>query len=601
MAGAGRGNFMNIFTITNIKKIRSYAGDHKFLSAVFIILFALVSYWGYGKITSTAGETRYITAVVEKGTIVSSISGSGQVSALDQVNLTAKASGDVVYVGAKNGDQVSSGVLLVQLDDRDAQKAVRDAEAGVLSAQLSMDKIIQPADVLSTIQTENALAQASSTLEKAYDDGFNSVSNTFIDAPTAMSGLYDVLYGTTFTHGVQDNISAYGDLVKDDVRTAVFKDDAVSKYKIARKAYDQNIIDYRLANRTSDRATIEALVNETYNTSRAIAESLKSSSDFLNFVKDRLTERLQPIPTLLTTNLSSLITYTGQMNSNLVSLLGIKNTITSSKYSIAEKTESLAKLIKGADTLDIQSAELSLKQKQNALLDAREKLSNYYIRAPFSGTVAKLNFQKGDSVSNGATVVTFITPKQFAQISLNEVDVAKIKVGQKATLTFDAVDGLTMTGVVSEVDTVGTVTQGVVTYNVKIVFDTEDSRIKPGMSVSTAIITEIKQDVLVVPNSAIKSKGNTQYVEVFDTKLEADTTGQGVPSAVLPRQANVVVGISDDTSSEITSGLSEGEQIVVRTTTAFVTATQQAPSILSSLGGSRTTNTNSAIRGATTR
>ena len=102
-----------------------------------------------------------------------------------------------------------------------------------------------------------------------------------------------------------------------------------------------------------------------------------------------------------------------------------------------------------------------------------------------------------------------ITKQKIAEISLNEVDAAKVKVGQKVTLTFDAIDGLSITGEVSEIDALGTVSQGVVTYGVKIAFDTQDERVKSGMSVSAAIITDVKQNVLLVPNAAVKSNERT--------------------------------------------------------------------------------------------
>ena len=105
---------------------------------------------------------------------------------------------------------------------------------------------------------------------------------------------------------------------------------------------------------------------------------------------------------------------------------------------------------------------------------------------------------------------------------MNEVDVAKIKVGQKTTLTFDAIDGLSIAGEVIDIDAVGTVTQGVVNYNVKIGFDTQDERIKPGMSVSATIIIEVKQDVLLIPNSAIKSAGEAYYVEMPTEKIQLE-------------------------------------------------------------------------------
>jgi RND family efflux transporter MFP subunit len=214
-------------------------------------------------------------------------------------------------------------------------------------------------------------------------------------------------------------------------------------------------------------------------------------------------------------------------------------------------------------------------------------LSDYYIRAPFDGTIASVSVEKSDSVSSGTVVASLITKKQIAEIPFNEVDVAKIKVGQKTTLTFDAIPDLTISGEVAEIDSVGTVSSGVVNYNVKISFDTQDDRIKPSMSVSAAIITDMAQDVLVVSSSAVKTKNGSSYVEMFDTPLADSVAGvQGSLSKVLPRQQTVTVGISDDTSTQIISGLKEGDIIVTKTITGTAAATASTKSILGSMGGS---------------
>jgi HlyD family secretion protein len=134
----------------------------------------------------------------------------------------------------------------------------------------------------------------------------------------------------------------------------------------------------------------------------------------------------------------------------------------------------------------------------------------------------------------------------------------------------------------------GTVSQGVVTYNVKVAFDTQDSRVRSGMSVSAAIINNVKTDVLTVPVAAVKSSGDTSYVEVLPgvsataaaSILGVSGTGNGgsltVTSATPPQQQAVVTGISDGTNTEIVSGLNEGDQVVSRTITGGTSTTSGA-------------------------
>ena len=509
--------------------LKSYILRHKKIALVggFVVFSTL--YFIGKTLFGTSAEARYVLANVEKGNIIVSVSASGQVSASNQVDIKAKTSGDVVYVPVKSGDEVRSGTLLVQLDARDAQKAVRDAQANYDSARLSFEKLTKPAEGLSLLQTENSLAQAKETLSKSYDDGFNSVSDAYVDLATIMSGFDSVLYGIEVGQGGQSNIAAYADLAKNySDSILIFQQDAINKYQASRKLYEESLLKYKASTRFDGTEATEALLDQTYNSVKTISDALKSSSDFLSLVKDVLTKKNTNIPSQLNTHISSISGYTTEVNSHLNSLLSLQNTISSSKRSVAEKTISLADLKSGVDDLDLQAEKISLTQRENSLIDAKEKLADSYIRAQFDGVVAKVSVKKLDSVSSGTAVVTFITKQKIAEVSLNEVDAAKVKQDQKATITFDAIDGLSISGEVLEVDAVGTVTQGVVTYNIKLGFDTQDDRVKPGMSLSAAIITDIKQDVLTVPVGAIKTNGDVSYVEMLDSSMDSSADNQGV-------------------------------------------------------------------------
>lgn len=577
---------------------------HKFISGFVALLFIWGMYAGYGKLTSTAGETKYVTAQAQKGTLIVSLSGSGQVSAQNQIDVKSKASGDVAYVGVANGQTVKAGALIAQLDARDAQKSVRDAEANLESAQLSLQKLVEPADELAIAQSENTLLRAQQTkqnaqtdLASAYDDGFNRMTNAFLDLPSVMTGLHDVLFTSLAQLGgvnVQ-NIDFYKSVAGlYSERADTYRADAYDKYQIALTKYNKNFEDYKSTSRTGDPEIVEAIVVQTYDTAKALADAVKSANNLIQFYEDQLTQHNLKYLPYADTQLATLNGFTAKTNTHLSSLLSAQSTIKNDKdtianadRTIAENTLSLAKLKAGPNALDISSSQLSVKQRQNALQDAREKLADYYIRAPFDGTIAKVSVKTTDTVSGGTAVATLVTKQKIATISLNEVDVAKVKIGQKTTLTFDAVEGLTISGEVAEIDTVGTITQGVVTYNVQIRFDTQDERVKPGMSVSAAIITLVKQDVLLVPNSAVKSRGgDTHYVEVFDTPIVGPNPSQGVPSTIPPREQGVEIGSSNDTSTEIISGLSGGEQVITRTIAPSTTQTTPAPSLFGG-GGAR--------------
>lgn len=587
-----------------IKKIRTYLLLNKAKSAVGILILSTLTYWVYGKFTGTAGQTLYTTTKATRGTVVSSISGSGEVSASDQLDIKPKVSGDVIYIAFENGQTVSRGALLAQLDTVDAEKAVRDAEINLETAKLSLEKILKPAETLSLIQAENALRNAEQSKTRAeddlilaYDDAFTSISNAFIDLPPVINGVQDILYKNT-NNTSQDNISFYADLVKNyDNSVFIYKDSAALNYQLARSAYDKTFLRYKSTSRYADRQTIESLLNETTATARLISESVKSTSNLLSFVKDRLTERNNTLPSQLAGHQTTIDSYTTKTNATFTDLTtkinkikNTKDTLENSVATIKEKTESLANLREGSDELDIRSARISVQQKEDALRDAKDALSKYYIRAPFDGIITKKGIKRGDSVGTGTIVGTLVTKQKLAVISLNEVDVSKINLGQKATITFDAIEGLTINGQVVEIDTIGTASQGVVTYNVKISFDTQDERVKAGMSMGASIITSVKTDVIVVPNSAIKSRGEDSYVEIFSKEMPRGSNGQGTPSEKKPYQQIVEIGATNDTESEIISGIKEGDNVVIRTVSPSASGTTQAPSIFGATGGSRTGN-----------
>lgn len=256
-----------------------------------------------------------------------------------------------------------------------------------------------------------------------------------------------------------------------------------------------------------------------------------------------------------------------------VSLQQAKNSITSAEVSVKEArdayeagSEEEKKNILGKQ-LDIAKNSLISAQKSYTatLADYNNQLddaSKRTVSAPISGTVNAINVKNGDDLSrlssnsnSSAPIIIGDLATIKAQVQINEVDIPSVQIGQKVTMTFNAISDLTVSGKVEKIDSLGTITQGVVTYNATISFDVIDSRIKPGMSVSALIVTGEKQNVMIVPNGAIKTQagGRRNYVEVLSGNETA------------PQQVVVEVGVANNTETEIVNGLSLGDKVVTRT------------------------------------
>jgi HlyD family secretion protein len=589
---------------------------NKLLTGGIAVVLLIGGYFGITEIVSQPASASYIVSTVEKGTLITSISGSGQISAANQIDLKVKSGGDLVYLNVKNGQEVKSGTLLASTDASDASISLRNAQTSLETAKLELEELSEPTDELTLLQAENSLLQLKESKQKAEDnlikineDGYNSVVSVFFDMPGVMTDLENIIYGETISKP-KSNISAYADMVRlyNEFLISQCEGNVRDSYQTARGVYDDNFEDYKNTDRFASLSEVESLINETYETAKKIAVVIKNTDNFLSYVKDTLAQSDKDAPALMATHQALIKTDTTKINSIISSLSSIKtsikstkDSITSAERSLAEKELSVAKLKSGADSTTIRAKQISVQQKEDSLYAAQKALANNYVRAPFDGIATNVTVKKGDSVSASTVITTLITKQRIAEISLNEVDVANVKVGQKVNLTFDAIEDLEISGEIADVDTFGTVSQGVVTYDAKIIFDTQDDRVKPGMSVSATIITDVKTDCLMVPNSAVKSIGDNYYVEVPSVNVSDESLqSTGGISLDSYTQKTVQIGVANDTSTEIIDGLKEDDQVIVRTVTASTgkTTTSSGTSLFN-MGGSGKTSGSTKSSGGT--
>lgn len=249
----------------------------------------------------------------------------------------------------------------------------------------------------------------------------------------------------------------------------------------------------------------------------------------------------------------------------------------------------------------VLSAQANLTSAQRAHANAKETASDRAVESPMSGVVTEVNVKEGGSTSgsaasgsgsssgmsggssaggsssgggSSAAIVISDLKNLKARVQVNEVDLARVKKGQKATLTFDAIEGLEVTGKVVRVAPTGTSSNGVVVYDVDIVPDVTDSRVKPGMSVSAAITVELRKNVLTVPNAAVKSSGGASYVEVLGS--DGKTTDR----------VQVEAGASNESRTEVTGELKPGDRVVTSSSTGSTQGgNQQRGGFMGSPGG----------------
>jgi multidrug efflux pump subunit AcrA (membrane-fusion protein) len=590
-------------------KLRGYIISHKIVSILIIVVVIFGGYFWYKNSQSGSTVTKYVIEKATDGTITSSVSGSGQTQVVTQVDVKPQVSEIVKSVSVKVGDHVNAGQLLVTLDSTNEQKSLTQAELSLKSSQLSLSKLQEPPTDVSLGQDQNALIQAqenlqtaSTTLQSDYQVGLNTIGTTFVDFQNVMVELQSFVFGNDISK-TQNDPDAYISLMPNFLQSQVslYKDRVYSSYNLALSAYTKNLSDYHSISRFSDEAMLDTLFTETYGTAQLINQAVTSVKSMLDFMVNNYPKyvgaiSLPSITNTLQSNFGNYVNSTDNDISNVSSLIqNVKNDKTSiNNYilSLNQASNTLSELLAGADPLDIQSSQLSIEQAQINVQNAQQQVDYCYIKAPISGTVSAVNAVTGDTVASPA--ISIIGNSQVAEITLNEVDAIKVKVGDPATLTFDAISNLSLAGRVIEIDPVGTVSQGVVSYNVQISFTDSTNQVKPGMSVNATIITDVHQNAISVPNSAIKTQGSTSYIlvpaENVSDILINESAINGIALSETPKEIKIMLGLTNNSVSEITSGLQVGDLFIVKsiTTTGVATsATTKTSSALNmrSLGG----------------
>jgi len=194
------------------------------------------------------------------------------------------------------------------------------------------------------------------------------------------------------------------------------------------------------------------------------------------------------------------------------------------------------------------------------------------ILAPNSGIVEGLTIAEGLPLSAQTTTSGTRTGQRIASIvksgsplisvNLSEIDVPKVEVGQKATITFDSVSDKTFTGVVTAIDRTGSTTSNVTSYPAIIKLDSDSDQILPNMATIANIIVETKNSVLKVSSAAIQTQNSQSTVRVI--KNGQETT------------VNVETGISSDSETEILSGINEGDIVITGQTNSTSTGSTGA-------------------------
>jgi len=242
---------------------------------------------------------------------------------------------------------------------------------------------------------------------------------------------------------------------------------------------------------------------------------------------------------------------------------------TSAQAALAAQRASAAVGTQPARSGSIAASKAQIAAAEVQVAQAQLTLDEAVLKAPVGGTVVSISGEVGASSSGAASTTTsssttssssastsFLTIATMDQLQVRtmvaEADAAKVQVGQKATVSFSAL-GTSASGSVTSIDLTQTVSNNVVEYGVTVLLDAAPSGVRLGQTSSVSITTATRDAVLSVPSSAITKSGPISTVTVRKDGQDVVTT--------------VGTGLVGDSGTEITSGLSEGDQVVISSST----------------------------------
>ena len=452
------------------------------------------------------GDQSVSTATVKRTDISSELTASSSLSPKDTYEVTSLVEGEVIEANFEEGDVVEKGQVLYRIDassmDSDLSSAETSLQRAKESAQTAQSDY---AEETARIAGNTYRSTASGYIKTLYIKEGDKVNNG-----TKIADLYDdsvMKITVPFLSGEAAEINV-GD------EAAVILEDTgeqISGTVTVVSSMEETLSGGRLVkNVTVEVSNPGGLTTDTAASVKVDGFVCSAEGTFAAKTETTLSVEISGNKSL---EIENLLIHEGsyvEKNSEL--------------FQVTAKTaEEYLKEFKDA----VESADDNLENAENKLSNTQDSVDDYTITAPISGTVITKNAKVGDKISkssSGTTTMAVIydLSTMTLEMSVDELDVSSIKVGQSVEITADAVEGETFTGTVTNVSLQSSYSNGVTNYPVTVTLDDTGSLL-PGMNVDAKIILDSSENALVIPASALM-RGNRVYVKKSSDSTEnADT------------------------------------------------------------------------------
>ena len=492
----------------------------KWLVPVVVVAAAGAVFLIGGGNKAASGDVTYAETTPVRQDVSNSLSGTGTLNPANTYTVKSLVDRKILTGDFEEGDKVEEGDVLYTIDSSDASTNLEKASIALQQAQRSYDKTVD----LQYVRAE--VDGTVSSLKVAKGDQVTSGQEVAVirdSSKMLLNLLFPAADAASFSVGQSADVVLDGtfETLKGTI-TAVTGTDELSTGNLLVR-------------------TVTIRVNNAggLTTAQAATASVNGVSSIASATFAYQAER----------------TLTA-LASGTVSAINVQEGGTVSKGDI------IIELTGDELTESIQSASESLRSAEISMQNQQDNMSNYTITSPISGTIIEKDAKQGDALTSGSTLCVIYDLSYLEMvINVDELQIGALSVGQKVQLTADAVTDKTYVGTVTRVSMKGSSSGGTTTYPITIRIDNTDG-LRPGMNANAEIVVAEAGNALVVPNAAVIRGG---YVLVSKKSPSAANAVEDMDAPDGYVYVKVETGVSDDSYTEIKSGLQEDDTVAYDT------------------------------------
>jgi HlyD family secretion protein len=522
-----------VMEATTVEKSRKKKRSKWIIGAIAVLLVGglvgLLTIRSNIQATRAEAEARtgdVVTAVL--GDLAATASATGQVESTQVTSLSAETPGIVQEVMVRVGDTVQAGDVLVQLDTANLEFRVARMQQNLTLQEVSLEALLNGSTEEEIVAAQAAVTSAQLNLEN------------LLAGPTAQAIAESEANIRSQEANIASASASYNSTLDSVTDSAI----AAAQVELinAQIAYDNA----QSVNEDDPNANTHAALEDAASNLAIAQTALVSLLDGPN--QGNISSSAASVSAAVA-NLAQT-----QANYNKQLLGATASQIAAAQASLAQAESTLDRLVESASAEDIAIAEAGIEQARLSLLDAQESLAKATIIAPFDGLITAVNVSEGE-MGSGA-LIQLISNSYQVILSVDEIDVGTIAPGQQAIITLETWPDVEIGSEVIAIAPSANSNDGIIFYDVTLQLEESELPILVGMTADAKLITLSHDNVLLVPNAAITAN---RAADTYSVNLIIDDIN-GVP---LTEEVAVTIGLADNNFTQIISGLSEGDKVLI--------------------------------------